>query len=50
MVEHVVVESMMNEEGGGLLGWQVGKVLGGGFNSNPGTGVDMRHFFNKLHW
>ena len=20
------------------------------FNSNPGTGADMRQFFNKLHW
>jgi len=21
-----------------------------GLNSNPGTGADMRQFFNKLHW
>ena len=33
MMGHVVVESMMDKEGGGLLGLQVGTSLGGGFNA-----------------
>ena len=32
----------------GTNGHELWRIIS--FNSNPGTGADMRQFFNKLHW